>query len=236
MENELLEQQEEGILFESQADADIDTEEETPIFTSEVTHDLVTRQKVNKFYSKLLIGSIFRDAVVAIMLMVLFVYLFLYRRDYAFYARTCFVFALCYWGSILINILRGRKGGKSYKQMLAANGGKPIHNLITFTRDGFSVLNTYRESVSEYSYNQICAVAQNESFFLLYRDLSQCTVVSKDTLTGGTAEDFLQFLAENCTNWKDAALRTPRSGNKVRAILIAVWVFCLGFAVYSLFI
>ena len=207
---------------------------EEVLFTSEVTHDLAARKEVNKLYSMLQLSGIVRDVMVGIMLVVLFVYLCLIQHNYAFYARTYFVFVLCYWGAQLFNRFRERNGGATYKRMLANNGGKPIHNTITFTEDGFCVLNTFTEGASEYTYDQIVSVAQSRNFFLLYRNINQCTVVAKNTLTGGTAEEFLAFLNENCVNWP-GVLRTTKRSTTVRAALIAMWIIFLLLAVGCLF-
>lgn len=213
-------------------------EDATPaevLFTSEVTHDLAARKEVNKLYAKLQLSGIVRDVMVGVMLVILFVYLCLIQHNYAFYARTYFVFVLCYWGAQLFNLFRERKGGATYKRMLAGNGGKPIHNTITFTEDGFSVLNTFTEGLSEYTYDQIVSVAQSRNFFLLYRNINQCTVVAKNALTGGTAEEFLAFLDENCANWP-GVLRTTKRSDTVRTVLIALWILFLLLAVGCLFL
>lgn len=223
----------ENELKEIQTEQDLVVE---PLFTSEVTHDLATRKEVNKRYAQLQLSGSVREIMVGIMLIILFAYMFLYQKNYALYARTYFVFIVVYWGAQLFTSIRNRKGGSTYKRMLANNGGKPIHNQVTFTEEGFSVLNTYLESTSDYTYDQIRSVAQSENFFLLYRDLTQCTVVAKNTITGGTAQEFLAFLRERCTNWEGGALRTNRFGVKVRIAMIVLWVVFLALAVYSLFL
>ena len=204
------------------------------LFSSEVTHNLPTRKEVNKAYNQLNPSNSFREIIVGIMLVVLFVYLYLYQKNYVFYIRTYFVFALVYWGSAIITAIRNGKGGAGYKRMLRNNGGKPIHNLITFTADGVCVKNTDTESCSEYTYGNIRSIAQSKNFFLLFRELNQCTVVSKETLTGGTGEDFLAFLRENCTNMITSKLRTNKLGIKIRIVLLGLWCVNLFFVVYLL--
>ena len=224
MENEL-----EEIQTEQEADA-------KPLFTSEVTHDLPSRKEVTKRYTQLQLSGSVREIMVGIMLVVLFAYLFLYQKSYVFYARTYFVFVVCYWGAQLFGMLRGRNGGPAFKRMLANNGGKPIHNLITFTDEGYSVLNTYQESSSDYTYDRIRSVAESENFFLLYRDMTTCTVVAKNTITGGTEQEFLDFLRQRCTNWESGKLQENRFGTKVRIAMIILWVLFLALAVYGLFL
>lgn len=208
--------------------------EENILFSSEVTHDLPTRKEVNKAYTQLNPSNSFREIIVGIMLVVLFVYLYLYKKDYVFYIRTYFVFALVYWGSAIITAIRNCRGGAGYKRMLRANGGKPIHNLIAFTEDGVCVQNTDTESRSEYSYSKVRSIAQSKHYFLLFRELNQCTVISKDSLTGGTQEEFLAFLRENCTNMITTKLRTNKFGIKVRFALLGLWFVNLFFVVYLL--
>lgn len=231
MENEELElqAQEESLgLEENVSDAD------DIIFTSEVTHNLPTRKEINKAYSQLNPSSSFREIIVGIMLVVLFVYLYLYQKNYVFYIRTYFVFALVYWGSAIFTAIRNYRGGAGYKRMLQSNGGKPIHNLITFTQKGVCVQNTDTERCSEYTYSQIRSIAHSKNFFLLFRDLNQCTVVSKESLTGGTKAEFLTFLRENCTNLITSKLRTNKLGIKIRCALLVLWAINLFFVVYLL--
>lgn len=208
--------------------------EEVILFSSEVTHDLPTRKEINKVYAQLNLSSGFREIIVGIMLVILFVYMYLYQRNYVFYIRTYFVFGLVYWGSAIFNVLRNFNGGPGYKRMLRSNGGKPIHNRITFTEEGICVRNTDRESSSEYSYSQIRSIGQSKNFFLLYREMNQCTVVSKASLTGGTAEEFLEFVRENCVNLISTKLRTTRLVRKIRCAMLTLWIVNLFFVVYLL--
>jgi len=232
MEKELTE----TLRQEEYTEVDEETPADTVLFTSEVTHDLPARKEVNKLYERLQLSGIVREVMVGIMLVVLFVFLCLIQHSYVFYARTYFVFIVCYWGSKLFTLIRNRNGGSVFKRMLASNGGKPIHNRITFTDSGIRVLNTFTESASEYAYDQIRSVAQSKNYFLLYRSINQCTVVGKNTLTGGTAEEFLGFLREKCTNWPYGILRTPSLFFTVRRIMLFLWAAGLFAAIYYLFI
>lgn len=200
-----------------------------PLFTSQVTHNLDTRKEVNKLYSLLHIGTIVREATVAVILLVLFGYLFLYSGSRDGYSRTVFVVTLFYWASFFFKMFRNRKGGDSYRQMLLRNGGNPIHNTITFGEESFQVENTYTQEVNEYGYDRIRSIAQSKTFFLLYRDISQCTVVSKTDLTGGSAEDLLNFLLDKMPVPKT---KTPKVALIVRWIGYALWILSVGLALY----
>lgn len=200
-----------------------------PRFTSQVTHDLTTRKEVNKLYSLLHLATIVREATIVVILAVLFGYLFLYSGSRDGYSRTIFVITLFYWGSFLYRLIRRRGGGESYRMMLQRNGGKPVHNTITFGEDAFRVENTYTQEVNEYTYDRIRSMAQTQNFLLLYRDLNQCTVVSKTDLTGGSGESLQRFLLEKSPTIKT---RTTKVGLIIRWTGYALWVLSLGLALY----
>lgn len=201
-----------------------------PRFISEVTHDLPTRKEVNKLYALLHLGTILREGMVSVVLLVLFGYLFCYTGNQAYYGRTVFVITLFYWGAFLIKLFQNRGGGQGYKQMLRRNGGNPVHNRITFTEEAFQVENTYTGEVNEYIYERIRRIAQSQNFLLLYREMNQCTVVSKKDLEGGTAEDLLDYLREkNCF----APMKTPKPGLIVRWTGYVIWVLSLALAIYT---
>lgn len=203
-----------------------------PLFTSQVTHDLTTRKEVNSLYSLLHLATIVREATIVIILAVLFGYLFLYSGSRDGYSRTIFVVTLFYWGSFLFKQFRRRGGGESYRLMLQRNGGNPVHNIITFGETSFMVKNTYTEEVNEYTYDRIRSIAQSKNYLLLYRNISQCTVVSKTDLTGGTAESLLRFLFDKMPVPKT---RTPKVGLIIRWVGYALWVLSLGLALYCQF-
>ena len=211
------------------------SEEETIHFTSEVVHDLPARKEINRLYALLHASSILRSGMVSAMLVFLFVYLCFVTKDYGNYIRTFSVFCLVYWGSIVINLFRNRNGGSAYKQMLANNGGKPVRNQITFLEESIRVQNTYTEAVSEHPYTSICFIAETNRFYLIYRELNQCTVVSKESLTGGTTEELLDFLAEKCTGMKSREMKTPKAGRITQWVLNTLWVLGLAAALVLYF-
>ncbi len=203
-----------------------------PRFTSQVTHDLTTRKEVNKTYALLHLASRFREGTIIAILVVLFGYLFCYSGSRDGYSRTVFVVALFYWGSFLFKLFRNRKGGEGYRLMLQRNGGNPVHNTITFGEDTFQVENSYTQEVNEYGYARIRSIAQTQNFFLLYRDLNQCTVVSKNDLTGGDAKELLDFLFDKMPVPKT---KSTKVGLAIRWCGYALWAFSLGLALYCQF-
>ena len=209
--------------------------EAAPRFSSEVTHDLATRKEVNALYTLLSIATIVREATIVVILAVLFGYLYCYSGATAYYGRTIFVVAVLYWFSFFYKCFRHRSGGEGYRLMLRQNGGNPVHNKITFTEDSFCVVNTYTEAVSEYTYDRLRSIAQTKHFFLLYRELNQCTVVSKEALSGGDTTEFLTFIRTKSTCLRSKEIKKPTLALAIRWTGYAMWAASLGLAISTQF-
>lgn len=124
--------------------------------------------------------------------------------------------------SRLINWLRNRDGGISYKQMLSTNDGKPARNTVYFCENAICSVNPDTNNRNERGYDKIIAVVETKNLLLLRMQYHLYVVVDKNTLIGGSKEDFLLFLNRKCANWKSGKVRGIWLGKVLRMILAAV--------------
>lgn len=191
-------------------------------FKSEVTHDLPTFKEFDRSASAHMPVTI----ISKIVLILVFLFYLVQIGDpfYAGSALVCIAILVLIW---LITFLKNRKGTIHYKRQLAANQGQPLHVEIYFCEDGIHAYQDGNQAAGSYNYDQIRNVVETPNLLILMMQYRIGIILRKDTLSGGTQDDFTAFLGWHCPNWKSGTIHKGIFSKVLDWIILAVLVLTL---------
>lgn len=131
-----------------------------------------------------------------------------------------------FWGMYLFHTYRNKDGGLAYKRMLSTNNGIPPRHEISFNEESIHSKNPDSGGCSTTSYSQLRSICESQHFLLFFQEHQLYSAIRKDSITGGTKEDLLDFLFQKGTGIKKKKLRSPLPGK-------IVWVSYIVFSVLS---
>lgn len=184
-------------------------------------------EKYNEFVSAFSATNLLRK-ILKVLIVVYFSYFFLISfiitKDY----RSIMFFAILLLLIFLINYKNKKNGNLQYKRMLSVNKGNPVHNEITIKNDGIHALNVDTQNKSEYTFEQIKYVIESSNLLILMMDYRLGLIMDKNTLTGGTTEELVNFIFENATNIKRKKVRKARSNKIISVIgfIVLIMILC----------
>ena len=108
---------------------------------------------------------------------------------------------------VLLLPLCGFKEKTTYNRMLSGNQGFPVNLLYRFCEEHIHLQNPLTGNQNKYQYNQIVGLAQTKNYLVLLIVHNQYVLLEKSTITGGSIDDFIRFLCENCPNLKPKKIR-----------------------------
>ena len=110
----------------------------------------------------------------------------------------------------------------TYNRMLSSNQGFPVNHLYHFSEEHIHLQNPLTGNQNKYQYGQIVGLAQTKNYFVLLIVHNQYILLEKASLTGGTLDNFVQFLCANCPNLKPKKLRSNTLGKILYCILLVI--------------
>lgn len=205
-------------------------QEQTYHFKTETIYDVAVH---NEFQNGFKHASLIRT-ILGIFLTATFAsYIFLFQLDiqlvYVYLILGALVFVIR-----APQLIAGKKGNLQYKRMVHANGGKTVHQIITFEETDIRTVNRDNKNENHYGYDQILSLIETKNLLLLTMKYRLCLVVEKRWLKGGTVEELKAFLQNRCPNVKKK-VRGDKFGRIVNIVLIVVLVIGAIFAVQKLF-
>lgn len=120
----------------------------------------------------------------------------------------------------------------TYNRMLSGNQGFPVNHLYHFCEEHIHLQNPLTGNQNKYQYNQIVGLAQTKNYLVLLIVHNQYVLLEKSTITGGSIDDFLRFLCENCPNLKPKKIRSNTVGKILYYVLLVILI--LSFISFSL--
>lgn len=120
----------------------------------------------------------------------------------------------------------------TYNRMLSGNQGFPVNHLYRFCEEHIHLQNPLTGNQNKYQYNQIVGLAQTKNYLVLLIVHNQYVLLEKSTITGGSIDDFLRFLCENCPNLKPKKIRSNTVGKILYYVLLVILI--LSFISFSL--
>ncbi len=113
---------------------------------------------------------------------------------------------------LVIPLLLNRNGGAQYKRMLISNDGRPHYNTFYFLSDSVQAVNNDNGNRNTYAYDQVRTIIETKNLLLLVMSYRLCIIVNKQSLTGGSREDFLSFLQQVCPQLRGKRPRSTAPG------------------------
>lgn len=210
------------------------TEEQACRFQTTFTYDKATLKEISQSSPKF--SPLFYITRTIFIATLLYFIIFLYGvlKAYTAYSEYYLLLGGMYFLIQLLMFFLRRNGGIQYKRMLSNNNGKPMHIHLHFDDTGIYTFNLDTENRNTYRYEQLRSLAQTKNYLVLLMEYNQFLLVKKDNLTGGTQNDFVDYLLSLCPKIKPRKIRSNRPGQIINVIMIAVLIFGLILAVYRL--
>lgn len=196
-------------------------------FKAEITHDLPTHKEFQKTYNRCTL---------------LLPLLCLFYSGYLIWNMTLFTEPVDVYRFLFIALVIGlmyilthpRKGDIQYKRMLQNNDGQPIHILYEFGEDGIYCTEPESGNKHTYHYDSFQRVIESPVLILLVMKHRSCILMSKNSIEGGTAEEFLTWFLEKCPNVKRKKSRKTGFGKWCYRILTVTVIIGTVFALLNL--
>ena len=202
-------------------------------FHAQIEYDLPSYKELNKTVALYSVRSTI-SMIVLMALTLIYAYFFgIVRQDTSFLSMILILILAIFWGRYLFQVFQNKNGGLMYQRMVSTNNGAPPRNEITFREDGIYTRNFATGSCTTTPYSQLRGICESKHFLILFQEHQLYAAIRKDSITGGTKEDFLSFLFEKGTKIKKKKLRSPLPGKivwvsfivfSVLAALLALWL------------
>ena len=203
-------------------------------FQSDVTYDATTLKEVNRAYSQFHPRSYIPQIILFAVIFYYIGFIYIWQKFYTFYSKFFLIIAVVYWGIRLVAKLLNRNGGIQYKRMLSNNGGQPVRQTVSFDDTGIYCLNIDSRNSTTYRFEQLRSIAQTKNHLILMLEYNQFILVSKDRLTGGSQEEFINYLVSLCPKLKPKKIRSNKPGQIIHAAMLVLWILGFVLAVYRL--
>lgn len=89
-----------------------------------------------------------------------------------------------------------------YNQMTLANKNLPIKNNVTINKDGIKIINPDSNNKTEYTFDSINSIVETKNMYILKMNYKVGMIINKNNLTGGTKEEFIEYILDKCSNIK----------------------------------
>lgn len=195
-------------------------------FQAQITYDLPSYKEIRN----LLVRRSARNTIswiIAMAAVLLYAYLIGIRMQNTSLASTCvlLMFAII-WGMHMFRACRDRNGGLDYKRMVSSNNGLLPRHVISFGDEAICFYNPDTDNRATVSYNQLRSICETKHFLILFQEYNMYTAFRKDSITGGTKEELLNFLFEKGTGIKKKKVGSALPGK-------IVWVSFIVFSVFA---
>lgn len=195
--------------------------EKKKTFQSELVYDLPKYKE----FTKLNLRAHGRTTFLYVIVILCNLYL-ISGLDSRFTARVLFLLSVFWLVMRLIRFLRNRSGGREYKRFLRSNNGQVPHQILTVDENGIHAQSAGTDRVIHESFDDIRFLMESENLLVIVDELKMCQILDKTTLTGGTREELVAYLRENCPKLKKR-IRTGKPGKIADIILLGVVLLAL---------
>ena len=198
----------------------METERE-PRFYTEYVHDKTLQREFLRASTHLNRVTVFLNLFLTGILVWFFFEMNLILDGTAEFCHTVIFLTILYLVIEVIRHISHLGGGIHYKRMTETNGGKPPKCAVQFYEDRILSVQLDTGNKNPIAYEQIKAIYETKTLFLLALKYRLFLIVDKQNLTGNR-EDFIVFLLDRCTKIKK--IRDIRAGQIVSTIK---WVVIL---------
>lgn len=167
-------------------------------FKSDYTLDFEMYKEFSKGYNRTkIINKII--PIITIILFILGVIEFL-SGEYGFVIMYCLFFIV--YGIVIIFLVRNqiRMG---FKRMITSNGGVERNNSIIINDKEINIIDINRNNKMNYSFDQVIDVIETKKLLILKLQYNLGIIIDLNKMTGGTKEELVNHLYNNCHNIKN---------------------------------
>ena len=120
-----------------------------------------------------------------------------------------------------------------YKRTKNLNNGEDLRQTFKVSC-GNIVLTSQKGDTSSYKLSQIISIIETENLFILKLKYNVGIIVDKNNLTGGSKEEFINYLFENCENLKAKKVINSKKWVIIRRVflVICLLIFLLAIIFY----
>lgn len=191
-------------------------------FQTNYTLDLNTYKEFSKgyFYSK-------KSIVCILSLLTIIIILLLLLKSYR-YAIGYSVFVIFY---MLMCILLS-KNKINYKRTLENNKGNPPTINIELTEEEIRGTNLETKNKIGYLYTQIIGIIETKNLIILKMNYNQGLILNKNTLSGGTETELIEYVYSKCPNIKNGKVIKSKINNIIMNIILVTVSILLILGIY----
>lgn len=193
-------------------------------FGAQVEYDLPSYKEISK--ATALHSPLNTISLLVVMAIILF-YSYLWgiaQQKTATLSLFLILWISVFWGVRLIQAIRNKDGDLAYKRMLSTNNGVPPCHQVLFGEDCIHYQNTLTGNCSTTQYSQLRQIYESKNFLIFIQEHRLFSAIRKDSITGGTEAQLLDFLFEKSTGIKKKKLRSALPGKIVSVSIIVVSV------------
>lgn len=108
-----------------------------------------------------------------------------------------------------------------YKRTKNLNNGEDLRQTFKVSC-GNIVLTSQKDDTSSYKLSQIISIIETENLFILKLKYNVGIIVDKNNLTGGSKEEFINYLFENCENLKSKKVINSKKWVIIRRVFLGI--------------
>ena len=108
-----------------------------------------------------------------------------------------------------------------YKRTKNLNNGEDLRQTFKVSC-GNIVLTSQKGDTSSYKLSQIISIIETENLFILKLKYNVGIIVDKNNLTGGSKEEFINYLFENCENLKSKKVINSKKWVIIRSVFLGI--------------
>lgn len=117
-----------------------------------------------------------------------------------------------------------------YKRTKNLNNGEDLRQTFKVSC-GNIVLTSQKGDTSSYKLSQIISIIETENLFILKLKYNVGIIVDKNNLTGGSKEEFINYLFENCENLKAKKVINSKKWVIIRRVFLGICLLIFLFAI-----
>lgn len=161
-------------------------------------------------------GSTRRANIIFMVIAIILLILYMIQGSYG---MVILIGIICVVFLLLFKIIGINK--IQYKRTRNLNNGEDLKQTIKIS-DGNIVLTSQKGDTSSYKLSQIIGIIETKNLFILKLKYNVGIIADKNNLTGGSKEEFIDYLYENCINLKAKKVIQSKKWIMIRWIFLGI--------------
>lgn len=173
-----------------------------------------------KEFTKINLEAHFRNTALYLLASVCLVFL-IFMLQFGTSATTLLILSLFWLGLFAFRWFRNRDGGVDYKRLIHNNGDQIPCQRVFVGEFGVRTLNESTGKDVTDTFDSIRYAMESKNLLILVDHLKLCHIIDKNTLQGGSSQELIAYLRENCGKMKKN-VRSGKFGRIVKYLLIGL--------------